>query len=431
MAFEDQTEDDGSDDALAPEAIPDKDELRRKLYGNLSARLNGGVSDDLAYSQKDIADSNRQNALLAALSKSANQIGNVRGQVADSSPVSDMAKSIEGEGAQELQTETQDQGRKDTLDRYLLGQIQRSDSVDARVKAQAKAREDALKQAKEMATSKAAADKERYDSDRSLKQTIAEGNNQTKQAILAAGQGAREQAQGARADAKHDKDFLTLQNALDSTKASSRSAYGKNQAVVDSADKVLQLGEQAKHQEGGLDKRQIHELAMSVGNLVSGGTGTAQATVEALVPHSFGSSAAGVEEWLLSDPQGTNQQAFVDRMLETADRERHLAGEKIKQTQSKILHGPAFQHLKDDPRYDMAQQQNFDPENDQFDKNGVYQIKPYAMKGAPPAAPKPDVSGMAIGAPKTVNIQSPKGTVMSVPADRADYYVKKGGKVVP
>jgi hypothetical protein len=237
MAFDDQTEDDQTEDALAPEVIPDKDELRKKLYGNLSARLNGSASDDLAYSQKDIGDTNRRNALLAALTKSANQIGNVRGQVADSSPVSDMAKSVEGEGAQELQTEQQDQGRKDTLDRYLLGQIQRSDSVDARIKSQASIRAKALE-----AAAKAAKEKQDFQASENEKSRLAKADSDIKHAeLLGAMRGQTQGGATDRADAHMAfTDFQGLQKDLDDQTATSRNGIGAANNKVNGAKRVME-----------------------------------------------------------------------------------------------------------------------------------------------------------------------------------------------
>lgn len=155
-------------------------------------------------------------------------------------------------------------------------------------------------------------------------------------------------------DAKTDAAFQKMGTAMNPGLAGARSDFGKQQALVSSADKIMVLGKQVQSQPGGGDKRQIHELAIASASLV-GGSNAAQAIVLALVPHTYGSSAAGIEEWFSGNPTGTNQKAFVERMLETAVREKALATEKIKGYQANIL--ASYSHLKDvDPeRYASIQ----------------------------------------------------------------------------
>ncbi len=179
-------------------------------------------------------------------------------------------------------------------------------------------------------------------------------------------------------DDKSNKRFSEFGKELDSGKASSRSDFGKQQSTISNADRVLALGAQGDSQDGGLTTRQIHELAISSAALVSGGnTGSAQGTINALVPHSYAGSAAGIEEWLLNEPKGANQQAFVKQMLETADREKQLASEKVKGYKAQVLSGYKDLEKTDPERYGQMVSMHFG-DNPQFDKNGAYVPKPYA-----------------------------------------------------
>lgn len=214
-----------------------------------------------------------------------------------------------------------------------------------------------------------------------LKDTVALGKGPKKAA--ASGGGAAEEpgpaaSSKASYDPKLEKDWTHLNEKLTTALASGRSDVGRNQAVVTNAKKIMALGEQGQGQEGGLDKRQIHELAISVGNLLSGGTAAAQSTVESLVPRTVGSDTAKIEEWLTSDPTGTNQKEFVARMMETADRERHLAEEGIKSAKQDILYNSGLRN-QDPARFQKVIEHSLGP-NAQIDSQGRYVQQPYAPK---------------------------------------------------
>ena len=189
------------------------------------------------------------------------------------------------------------------------------------------------------------------------------------------------------------KDWKELGKTMISGNARTSTDMGRNQATVTNANKLLTLGAQGEKQEGGLDKRQIHEAAIASANLVSSGSGTAQATIEALVPHASGNMEASIEEWLTSNPKGIGQQAFVERMMETATREKHLAGENMKAIKSDILQ--EFGHLQavDKDRWDKGVAYNFGKDA-QFDEYGHYVPKEFNEK--PKAAKQPGGTGMAV-----------------------------------
>jgi hypothetical protein len=190
-------------------------------------------------------------------------------------------------------------------------------------------------------------------------------------------------AAASRDQAKSDKDFMAMGKDLEEGTASSRSDLGRHAQTVSAADKLLTLGKQGAKQPGGLDSRQIEEAAVASAALVGGGNGPAQSTVQALVPHNMASSAAGIKEWLMSEPQGADQQAFVARMMETAEREKQLATEKIKGIKGSVLQ--KYAHLKDrDPsRWADTMAYHFG-DDAKFDKNGRYVSQEFKEKAEGP-----------------------------------------------
>ena len=204
-----------------------------------------------------------------------------------------------------------------------------------------------------------------------------------------------------------------LQKDTNPALASSRSDLGVNQRMISSADRVKQLGEQAKTQKGGLDPRQIHELAIATAGLVSGGgSGAAQSTVEALVPQTYGRNAAGIEEWLTSNPTGTDQQRFVDRMLETADRERHLANEKEKNAVNNTYQGyTLWDRAPHRMEHNYYRQMGDDAA---YDEQGRYVMEPYQHGAA-------ETPAVGMAAPARAAAPSAPGNGVGPVADAAQY----------
>lgn len=226
------------------------------------------------------------------------------------------------------------------------------------------------------------------------------------------------QAGAGRADAKHDQkdnaDFVQLGRDLNFGPTRGGQDYQAHKKIVSSADRILGLGKQGDSQKGGLDSRQIHEIAIASAALVGGSTGAAQGTIDALVPHSVDKTAAGIEEWLSGEPTGTNQMEFVKRMLDTAKREKHIAQEKIKGYDAGTL--DTYSHLADSnpEKYNALKLKKLGPDA-KFDENGNYIQKDYA----------PEDNSMVYIA----NPDNPTD-IQAVPASKKDYYLKKGGKLV-
>lgn len=127
-------------------------------------------------------------------------------------------------------------------------------------------------------------------------------------------------------DEKTNKRFSNFGEALDENKGRT-GEFGRQAQFVNNSDRVLVLGQQFP--DGNLPPAQMGELAQATAALVSGGSHGAEATVKRYVPHTFSGSAAGIEQWLSSDPKGAKQQGFAKLMFETANREKSLAQGKI------------------------------------------------------------------------------------------------------
>lgn len=356
---------------------------------------------------------------VAAYAKAFSQLGTLGGKAADTSSVMENAKSInQGQAVQRQQDMADDQERDKqsglrlkTLD-YLQGsrdkqqnmerQDKAADLADSRTRDLAQMQSDRAYGLANM-QDKRAHELAQFNADKAYQLESMKADR------AMAGTDNRN-------DINLAKRFTEFGKDLNEGMASSRSDYGKQQQLVSAADRVSQLGEQAKTQPGGLDKRQIHELAIATAGLVSSGGVAAQSTIESLVPHSMGGDAAGLEEWLLGSPQGAKQQAFVDRMLETADREKFLASEKIKGTKSGVLQ--MYSDLKDrDPeRYNKLVQANFGT-TPKFDETGKYVYQQYQGK---PHLEGDGGTAMAAGLPKPP-MAGPK------PGDIEDGHRFKGG----
>ncbi len=140
-----------------------------------------------------------------------------------------------------------------------------------------------------------------------------------------------------------NKDAQALENTLSKGWAARGGQAGSVQGKILAAERAEQLLEQGKLQPGGLDSRQLEELAESTSNLLGGGA-QASARVSALLPHTFWGNLQSAKEWASNSPTGTDQTKFTDRMAETVAREKALAIKQMQQFQNQSL--PAHERLK-------------------------------------------------------------------------------------
>lgn len=170
---------------------------------------------------------------------------------------------------------------------------------------------------------------------------------------------------------KNDKLAGKFQDHLDKGWTARSGAAGTVQGKIVAAEAAQQLIEQGKTQAGGLDSRQIEELAQSTGRLLGGGA-AASARIDALVPHTLMGRAQTLKEYLSNSPSGANAQEFVQRMAETVEREKALAENQKRQFQIEGLPRFAALKKKDPDTYNaILKGKGIDPST-MIDQNGRY-----------------------------------------------------------
>lgn len=175
---------------------------------------------------------------------------------------------------------------------------------------------------------------------------------------------------GEKEDQFKTKQLQALGNALDPSKQR-QGAFGVSKQKFDRAEALETLGN--AFSDGNLDSRQIEELAIGLNALLSGSNTGAQRQVEALVPKSLWGNTQKLAEFLTNEPRGTQQRAFVKRLMGTIEREKATAADQIKRTQfSRIA---PYEHLEgQDPEgfASTLQSQGIDPEEYKAWKKGGF-----------------------------------------------------------
>lgn len=229
----------------------------------------------------------------------------------------------------------------------------------------------------------------------------------------------RKEARVAKSEQRNDKlsDDLVIkmQKDLDPNQARGGN-LAKNQAQMDQADRLKALYTESNGDIRNLDSRQIEELAIGMNKMLSGSSQGSSSQVEALVPKTARGNASKLKEWLLNDPQGTNQIEFVKRMAETVERERQVAGNQIKNAQVQRL--SAYNKLKkaDPERYKQVLNA-YGIDDSDIDETGHYM--PAKAQGQGP---------MAKAGP--VRMKDPQGNIRLVPAEQVAAAKQAGGVVV-
>lgn len=182
--------------------------------------------------------------------------------------------------------------------------------------------------------------------------------------------------------------------------ASSRSDFGRNQATMTNAGKITALAQQAQMQKGGLTPGQMHELTISTAALVGGGT-PAESSIRAMVPETSSGSWASLEQWLSNEPRGAGQQAFVNQMMETAEREGYNANENLNAIKGDIAYSHAG--LKKFGNWWQGQLNHFMGPQAQFDQYGRYQRQQYSSPAGAANPAQQGAAAMPMGATKVVN----------------------------
>jgi hypothetical protein len=205
--------------------------------------------------------------------------------------------------------------------------------------------------------------------------------------------------------AKDEKAAKDLEKHLSQGWAGRSGQAGVVQGKINSAEAAEQLISQGRTQPGGLDSRQVEELAQSTARLL-GGSAAASARVEALVPHTLFGRAQTLKEWLSNKPTGQDMQAFTERMAETVAREKALAQNQMRQYQVEGLPAHSALKKKNPELYNqILQAKGIDPS--MIDEKGRYKA---------PA-----------GSGGVVMMRDPQGNVRQVPSDQVEAAKAAGG----
>lgn len=161
--------------------------------------------------------------------------------------------------------------------------------------------------------------------------TLYPGGKVPRSAIASTGGGLHfDVSQGEKGSQFTDKRMTQLGDALDPSKQRG-GAFGVSKQVFDRAERMETLANAYK--DGNLDSRQIEEMAIGLNAMLSGANTGASEQVKSLVPRTIVGNTQKFKEWLTNDPQGLQQQAFVQRMLGSIGREKATAGDQMKRTQ--------------------------------------------------------------------------------------------------
>lgn len=176
--------------------------------------------------------------------------------------------------------------------------------------------------------------------------------------------------QGEHASQFADKRLTALGDALDPSKQRA-GAFGVSKQVFDRAERLESLANAYK--DGNLDSRQIEEMAIGLNAMLSGANTGASEQVKSLVPQTIWGNAQKLKEWFLNNPQGMQQQAFVQRMLGSVSREKQTASDQIKRTQfQRIGRYADLENSNPDGFYNVLQSAGIEPDEYKQWKKGGY-----------------------------------------------------------
>jgi hypothetical protein len=189
-----------------------------------------------------------------------------------------------------------------------------------------------------------------------------------------------------------DKRFTNFSDALDPSRASSRSAMGQAAIAAQRAERLQSLA--SAFPAGQLRSQEILELATGMNNMIGGSIAVSQ--IQDLVPHSAVGNANKFIEWLTNDPTGANQGALVTRLLGSINRESYTANQQLKRAQYSRIAAFSDLQKKDPTRFnDVLLSQGVDPdEYSQWTAGGHKRIDA-VMKPGEGAAPGAAPSGTA------------------------------------
>lgn len=195
-------------------------------------------------------------------------------------------------------------------------------------------------------------------------------------------------ARDAKTQKRNEDDLVKMSQDLDPSRASSRTGLGVALQKVTNAQALKAL---ASGQGSNLPSAQVEELAIGLNRLVSGSSaGVTQ--VRNLVPESARGDAQKLKSWLFNEPYGTEQQKFVEKIMETVDREARLANNQIQDYQrgklpawkAKLGHLPGYSDVLKGYEQNYGVSLRDEPDQGEVVDGHVYLKKP-GLKANDPA----------------------------------------------
>lgn len=166
-------------------------------------------------------------------------------------------------------------------------------------------------------------------------------NDVAKMALMLAG---KESKSGSHEEEVNDKLAKDLRTDLDADKGRAGN-FGQISGKLIAAQRLEALAKDSKGNYINLTPQQMEELGTGLAALIGNGSGAiADSRVKRLVPQSLWGDVMGVKQWVMNDPKGTDQQAFIKNMMDTVGRERITAQKQMNDIQTKRL--PAHDLLK-------------------------------------------------------------------------------------
>lgn len=141
-----------------------------------------------------------------------------------------------------------------------------------------------------------------------------------------------------------------LQKDLDPDARLSGNA-GKISQTLINAQKLRALVTDPNGGPANLTGPQATEFATGLAAMLAPGGTVSDARVHDLVPQSMVGNAQDIKSWLLNEPMGRNQQAFVKLGLDTLDREEALARKQLSEIQKRRLGSHQTLHKEDPAAY--------------------------------------------------------------------------------
>ena len=214
----------------------------------------------------------------------------------------------------------------------------------------------------------------------------------------------QQQAKQQRQDQIDDQAMRNLRKDMETSSASSRQAIGRQQAIVDSADRLQEFIGDALKNPDKLNNIQIAEISRVVDGMMSNGASTIGGMTK-LTPTTAGGDLAKIQQYLTGELTGSNQGEFVKQFVAATQREKAMAQAKINAFHSRTLSGY--------PGLAQRRPQDVNSLINEFNR-GSAETLPQTTKSSSNPTP-----GM-------VRVIGPKGT-FDVPQDKAQQLVEKFG----